>query len=523
MAHAVAQESMAAEYFAQQQHQHQEVAQQDDWVQQFQNPVVEQVATDDWAAQFHKENTTSWAEEFTNDECLTFGVDGEAEVPFEVKQGNCQFFKFLDKVRQGEIVLDEPDQKTWENEYGATEEHDAMAENPANIYSDAAIENDWVAQFNNISGGDPDFATQFATGGGLAMPPVSSLQQPQNQQPRSAANAPAEPSNWANEYSEMLKQDAKFQTEYVFQENNHYLMHENPFQEGLDLLSAGTLSEAVLAFEAVCQQRPEDSKAWEILGTTQAENEKDIPAIIALRQCRSLDQSNLPVLMSLSVSLTNESRYSEAIDTLQSWLLTHPDYAHMADRLQNIEPQSQEDDPAIFNFAMSKPLQHSKCTAMYETAVNEKPSPELYTALGILHNMTHDYVKAVESFQKVLDTKPDDYKLWNKLGASLANGNRCSEAINAYNRALDLNPGYVRGHYNLGISYSNLGEHAKAAEYFLRAISMQNGGKAGTSGTQEMWDVLRMTFSLMGRHDLVSRSLAADVAAFKEEFNIDGW
>ena len=226
--------------------------------------------------------------------------------------------------------------------------------------------------------------------------------------------------------------------------------------------------------------------------------------------------------MSLSVSLTNESKYSEAIDTLQSWLLTNPEYAAMADRLEGIEPSEQQDDPAIFGYAMTKPIQHSKCTAMFQAAVEEKPSPELYTALGILHNMTHDYMKAVDAFQRVIETKPDDYKLWNKLGASLANGNRCSEAINAYNRALDLNPGYVRGHYNLGISYSNLGEHAKAAEYFLRAISMQSGGKAGASGTQEMWDVLRMTFSLMGRHDLVSRSLPADVAAFKDEFNI-GW
>ena len=238
LAHAAVQESMAAEFFAQQQ-QHHDTAQQEDWAQQFQNsePVV-----DDWAAQFHKEAPTTWAEEFTNDECLTFGVEGETEVPFEVKQGNCQFFKYLDKVRQGEIVLDEPDQKTWGDEFTGTEEHDAMVEQPKNIYSDAAIENDWVSQFNNISGGDPDFATQYASGGGMApQQPVSSEK-----------TAPAAAKDWATEYSDMLKQEATFQTEYVFQENNHYLMHANPFQEGLDLLSAGTLSEAVLAFEAVC-------------------------------------------------------------------------------------------------------------------------------------------------------------------------------------------------------------------------------------------------------------------------------
>ena len=39
---------------------------------------------------------------------------------------------------------------------------------------------------------------------------------------------------------------------YVFEEDNAYLYHDNPFQEGLDLLEAAMLREAALAFEAVC-------------------------------------------------------------------------------------------------------------------------------------------------------------------------------------------------------------------------------------------------------------------------------
>ena len=46
--------------------------------------------------------------------------------------------------------------------------------------------------------------------------------------------------------------------------------------------------------------------------------------------------------------------------------------------------------------------------------------------------------------------------LWNRLGATLANGQRSAESIDAYRRALELSPGFIRARYNLGISCINL-------------------------------------------------------------------
>lgn len=52
-----------------------------------------------------------------------------------------------------------------------------------------------------------------------------------------------------------------------------------------------------------------------------------------------------------------------------------------------------------------------------------------------------------------------DSRLWNRLGATLANGQKSEEAINAYHHALKLSPGFIRARYNLGISCINLGAY----------------------------------------------------------------
>lgn len=53
--------------------------------------------------------------------------------------------------------------------------------------------------------------------------------------------------------------------------------------------------------------------------------------------------------------------------------------------------------------------------------------------------------------------------MWNRLGATLANGGRPEEAVDAYHNALQLYPGFIRARYNLGITCTHLGAH----RYFI--------------------------------------------------------
>lgn len=82
--------------------------------------------------------------------------------------------------------------------------------------------------------------------------------------------------------------------------------------------------------------------------------------------------------------------------------------------------------------------------------------PELQNALGVLYNLNGTFDRAVDSIKTAIARNQDDARLWNRLGATLANSERTAEAIEAYRHALQLFPAYVRARYNLGISCMHL-------------------------------------------------------------------
>ncbi|KZC15170.1 Peroxisomal targeting signal 1 receptor [Dufourea novaeangliae] len=255
--------------------------------------------------------------------------------------------------------------------------------------------------------------------------------------------------------------------DYEFHEENPMKNIPNPLEEGKKRLEAGDLPSAILCFEAAVQQNENDSEAWLLLGKTQAENEQDPFAISALKRCLTLDPMNGAALMALAVSYTNESYQNQACLTLKEWLLKNEKYKHLSLRKANID-------------------QHPK-----------------------------SHVSSIL------------FELWNRLGATLANGQKPEEAINAYHRALKLSPGFIRARYNLGISCIILGAHKEAGEHLLTALNQQAAGR-GTQGeslspkamSNTIWSTLRLVISLMHKYHLNEAIESRDLARLNTEFEI---
>jgi tetratricopeptide (TPR) repeat protein len=304
--------------------------------------------------------------------------------------------------------------------------------------------------------------------------------------------------------------------DYTFDERNPFKdKFEDPFQEGLRRLEEGDIPSAALLFEASVQRDPKNALAWRYLGTTQAQNEMDKSAIRALSNCLHLDPSDQQARLAIAVSLVNESRRREACRHLLEWLIRHDKYKGIQASLESLQQLDQESSDEIFQTDHSLLDKHycyvrDKFVEAARMSPND-PDPEVQNSLGVLFNMQGDYDKAVDCFKAALSVRQDDSLLWNRLGATLANGNKSEEAVIAYRRALEISPGFLRSRYNLAISLIHFNLYDEAAKQLIQILNTQAAGK-GSSGTpairsrsitsSSIWNTLRTVATLMNKPEL---------------------
>ncbi|KAM4770540.1 PEX5-related protein isoform X8 [Corvus cornix cornix] len=332
--------------------------------------------------------------------------------------------------------------------------------------------------------------------------------------------------NWISE-----NQEAPGQVTISTIEKGYYFHTENPFkdwpgafEEGLKKMKEGDLPVTILYLEAAILQEPNDAEAWQFLGITQAENENEQAAIVALQRCLELQPNNLKALMALAVSYTNTGHQQEAYQALRNWIKQNPKYKYIV--------RSKKGSPALTR-RMSKTADESSLLEevkdLYLEAAHQNGDmidPDLQTGLGVLFHLNGEFNRAIDAFSAALTVRPEDYTLWNRLGATLANGDRSEEAVEAYTRALEIQPGFIRSRYNLGISCINLGAYREAVSNFLTALSLQRKSRnqqqvphPALSGN--IWAALRIALSMMDQPELFQAANVGDLDILLRAFNLE--
>ncbi|XP_033641844.1 peroxisomal targeting signal 1 receptor-like isoform X1 [Asterias rubens] len=453
-----------------------------------------------WTEEFTKPEDEKWAAEFQQDAGSDLAKTASQLLGTfdDPKFANTEFVKFVKKLGEGEVTIDGNEVKTKE---GAPFDPLAQEWTSDFLKEQELLTDNWAKEFTseNTMPSDADFWNKL--------------------QKEWEDMGPTEDHPWLTEFNGGQVKDPV----YEFEEENPLADHPNPFEEGLNRLKDGDLANAILLFEAEVKKNPEHMEAWQYLGTTQAENEQEQAAIAALRKCLELKSDNLTALMSLAVSYTNESLQNQALETLLDWLAANPKYKHLVkDDAQGAESRIDSRTSSFLSSAL-----HSHAKDLFIQTAQTSPTDvdaDVQCGLGVLFNLSQEYDKAVDCFKTALSVRPQDALLWNKLGATLANGSRSEEAVDAYHHALQISPGFIRSRYNLGISCINLGAHKEAVEHFLAALNMQQRG-IGPQGerstmSQNIWSTLRMTISLLGRMDLYKATDDHDLSKLNDEFGV---
>ncbi|KAI6098976.1 hypothetical protein EDD16DRAFT_1661217 [Pisolithus croceorrhizus] len=319
--------------------------------------------------------------------------------------------------------------------------------------------------------------------------------------------------------------------EYEFQEENPYtggnLEVGETRHHAMHVGGVERTYESLLKVEAAVQQDPYNGRAWYELGVRQQSNEREAKAVQALRRCLELDPSHLPAWLALAVSYANESNRTGTYNALREWALRNPDprYSEVVKAWRDKLSES-----GSVNFYRLVDMLIDMVRASGGTV--REVDADVQVALAVLLNTMEDYPRALDCFLTALAVRPDDWLLYNRVGATMANSGRADEALQYYYRALELNPGYIRARYNLGISCINLRRYEEAATHILDALVLQDseGGDTLETGSatnrrgvtsSALWNSLKATCLHLQRADLASMCDRRDLDEFRNAFQGD--
>ncbi|KAF8549981.1 TPR-like protein [Imleria badia] len=308
---------------------------------------------------------------------------------------------------------------------------------------------------------------------------------------------------------------------YQFQTNNPYLLGDSSRtrHHTLHMSRSQREYESVLELEAAVQRDPTNAAAWFELGVKQQENEREAKAIQALQRAIDLDLSHLPSRLALAVSYTNDTHRLGAYDAIREWVLRNPRYEAVVSGT-GLATHMRGDFSGLIDVL----IRMARSADQQGGGVDA----DVQVALAVLLNTTEEYAKAVDCFHTALAVRPEDWLLYNRVGATMANNGRAADALEYYLRALELNPAYIRARFNLGISCINLRRYDEAASHILDALVLQDsdGVKDGTGmndsrgvTSSSLWDSLKTTCLHLQRADLASMCDRRDLDGFRKVFH----
>lgn len=179
------------------------------------------------------------------------------------------------------------------------------------------------------------------------------------------------------------------------------------------------------------------------------------------------------------------------------------------------------------NYIAQKDLIKNMENLFYEEVVNlynsleknlniEKDS-DFYMSLGIVNFIPNNNNESIAAFKKAVNIAPKDYNCWNKLGAIYAHSGMNNLAIECYLNAINLKPDYLRCFVNLSLAYKNENQLNNSIKSCINALRIKENNP-------DVWLFLRSIFIEMSQKDTefnndISMCDKQDLKYFTKKYN----
>ena len=122
--------------------------------------------------------------------------------------------------------------------------------------------------------------------------------------------------------------------------------------------------------------------------------------------------------------------------------------------------------------------------ALEKTKLISKNFPDKYTISKLFSSIylnLKDYENAIKYYEKLLNYKKENYKIYNNIGTSLFQLGKINRCIHAFKNSIANKPN-LGAYFNLGIAYEEIGDYKNSLINFVKVIKLDpNNYKAKKS------------------------------------------
>lgn len=258
---------------------------------------------------------------------------------------------------------------------------------------------------------------------------------------------------------------------------------EDTFRRGIDAHSSGQLQEAARLYSSILKAYPKHAGANHNIGTLSVAADhldESIPFFkIALESDPYVEQYWISYI-SVLIRLGRTGDANRAIKKAKKKNLRKSIISQLKSKINQktvaVGVSIQQDPPLdkvqhLVALLQNRQLQEAVMTSI-QLIKTFSSSALLFNIQGVIYEKSAQFEKAVASFEKAIEIKPDYPDPLSNMGNTLKAMGDMDGAIEMYNQALKIEPNHFESHYNMANLLYRRNDFEKAIRWFLNAIEI---------------------------------------------------